>query len=230
MAARGARRRGPGFAALLVAIGVLGIVGGTFGAGFFTGAYWPRVKVLLRLARPTSEPERPGEKSTPAADHSKRPPGARGERGDSVPAATAAKKNRGADESEASAPALTFYRDLTAPLSAPPRAATAPPAKPRPVATSVGKTDGGIATAPAEGQFAVQVAAYADRAQAEALRERLKKHGFAADVIEATTASGTRWRVRVGTYTSRDDARAAADHVTAESRLDAIVVRADGGR
>ena len=53
----------------------------------------------------------------------------------------------------------------------------------------------------------MQVAAYATRAQADVLAGRLFARGFTSDVSEITTPTGVRYRVRVGTYPTREAAR-----------------------
>ncbi|HJW51798.1 MAG TPA: SPOR domain-containing protein [Burkholderiaceae bacterium] len=56
------------------------------------------------------------------------------------------------------------------------------------------------------GKFAVQAAATANEASARELAERLKKAGLAPYTERIDTAEGTRFRVRVGPYGSREDA------------------------
>jgi DedD protein len=67
--------------------------------------------------------------------------------------------------------------------------------------------------APAEatktGKFAVQAAAPASEKAARDLVDRLKKGGFAAYTEKVETKDGTRYRVRVGPYSTRDDAEKA---------------------
>src|SRR5213080_436470 len=89
MAARG--RRSSPTARLLVLVGIVAVLGGTFLAGVYAGRIWS-------ARAPDTEPARRG-------------PG----RGGRLP--------------EVPAPQLTFYRELTAPL-------TAPPPPPRPLKTA----------------------------------------------------------------------------------------------
>ena len=56
------------------------------------------------------------------------------------------------------------------------------------------------------GKFAVQAAATSTESAARELSERLKKSGLAPYTERVETAEGTRYRVRVGPYASRDDA------------------------
>ncbi|MET0225345.1 MAG: SPOR domain-containing protein [Dokdonella sp.] len=56
------------------------------------------------------------------------------------------------------------------------------------------------------GKFAVQAAATANEASATELADRLKKAGLAPYTERIETSEGTRFRVRVGPYGSREDA------------------------
>src|SRR5215470_10830901 len=87
---RTTRRRG----GLFVLIGILTILGVTFGAGVYAGRIW-MASSTVKLARVTE------------ADTGRRAP------------------SRGARPPETPSPQLTFYHELTAPLTAPP-----PPPKP----------------------------------------------------------------------------------------------------
>ncbi len=115
-------------------------------------------------------------------------------------------------------PALTFYQELTAPLTAP------PPARPRP-APATGLP---AATRPAEvevplARYAVQVAAFRAREPAEALRARLAAAGHDAYVTEVEGSAGARFRVRIGAYTSREQAQEVAERLQAAQGLTAYV-------
>jgi len=59
------------------------------------------------------------------------------------------------------------------------------------------------------GRYAVQAAAPASETAARELVERLKKSGFAPYTEKVETKDGTRHRVRVGPYASREDAEKA---------------------
>lgn len=59
------------------------------------------------------------------------------------------------------------------------------------------------------GRYAVQAAAPASETAASELVERLKKSGFAPYTEKVETKDGTRHRVRVGPYASREDAEKA---------------------
>ena len=131
-------------------------------------------------------------------------------------------------------PQLSFYQELTAPLTAPPPppkpAKTTPPplvttapippaATPalRPgeqadmlAATTTPRTAG--TTAP---RFTVQVASYRLRPHAEALRDSLTSAGHDARVVEGE-AHGPVYRVQIGEFPTREAARAVATRLTGE--------------
>jgi cell division protein FtsN len=149
-------------------------------------------------------------------------------------------------------PPLTFYRELTAPLTAPP-----PPAKPgkapRPpdlvrhdvaseprheaaaeplparvetpsaAPSPASEASPARAETPTAGGFTVQVAAYNARPPAEALRATLVAAGHDARVVEAVTGTGVRYRVQVGVFPSRQAAQDAAGRLTAERALSTFV-------
>src|SRR2546428_9793723 len=100
MAARG--RSWSGTARLLVLVGILTVLGATFGVGVYTGRIWSARAAVVAAHAPETEPARRG-------------PG------------------RGGRPPEGPAPQLTFYRELTAPLTPPPpppRPAKTPPPAP----------------------------------------------------------------------------------------------------
>jgi cell division protein FtsN len=73
-------------------------------------------------------------------------------------------------------------------------------------------------TAPSSGKFAVQVAAYYDRANAEALATKLKARGYAARV-DGTSAP---FRVRIGSYSTRAAAVAELNKLKAK-KIDGFI-------
>jgi cell division protein FtsN len=131
-------------------------------------------------------------------------------------------------------PALTFYQELTAPLTAPPppvarnrSAAAKPPAErgrgepePRPAAGGVPPDE---RATPAAEAFTVQVGAYRARTPAEALRTMLAAAGYDARVAEAEAPAGVRYRVHVGVFPTRDAARDTATRLGREHSLPAFV-------
>ncbi|HET6587639.1 MAG TPA: SPOR domain-containing protein [Oleiagrimonas sp.] len=75
------------------------------------------------------------------------------------------------------------------------------------------------------GGYAVQVVAYSKRADADNLRDRLRKAGFDSYVDDVKSGGQTLWRVRVGPMTQHDDAVSTAKRITSKfSRLKAVVV------
>lgn len=75
------------------------------------------------------------------------------------------------------------------------------------------------------GGWAVQVVAYSKRADADRLRDRLRKAGFDSYVDDVKSGGQTLWRVRVGPMTQHDDAASTAKRITSKfSRLKAVVV------
>ncbi|HET7300427.1 MAG TPA: SPOR domain-containing protein [Oleiagrimonas sp.] len=75
------------------------------------------------------------------------------------------------------------------------------------------------------GGWAVQVVAYSKRADADKLRDRLRKAGFDSYVDDVKSGGQTLWRVRVGPMTRHDDAVSTAKRITSKFlRLKAVVV------
>jgi cell division protein FtsN len=131
-------------------------------------------------------------------------------------------------------PPLTFYEELTAPLTAASPAATMPKLttnEPRrasdklePSPTRIedkgakgDRREGSARKGEAESaapRFTVQIAAYSVRASAEALRNTMAATGHVAYIVESDGAAGTpRYRVRVGSYATREAAIAAASRL-----------------
>ena len=65
-----------------------------------------------------------------------------------------------------------------------------------------------VASAPS-GRWAVQIGSFSSRANADGLSEWCRKQGYGVTVVTAENSGRTWYRVRVGPYVSRDDARAA---------------------
>ncbi len=208
---RGARgRRAPSrLASTLFVVGCLGVLGATFMLGVMAGRFWPRAQpVRSATAEKESAPARPGDKTTRAGDRAARP--------------------------AEPPPPLTFYQDLTAPLTAPP-----PPKATKPGRAERSDRPSGLETGPkheraalpeaapptsAPGAFTIQVGAYKAREPAEALRARLAAAGHDAYVAEIDASGSVRYRVRVGSFATREAAQLAADKiVAAERRLSAFV-------
>jgi cell division septation protein DedD len=229
---------------MLFGIGCLVVLAITFALGVAAGRRWPSGLPLPGLGgthvATAASPVAPA--SAPAA-------AARGERGTARRA-----ESRGFDRDKVGTtpeapPVLTFYHELTAPLSSTPpppggvakRDARAsetikPVSRPadlaRPAVSEVAATlaasphdrspvsaTGIGASSTGEPRFTVQVGAFTLRSQAEALRTRLAASGQEAYVTEGETGGVTQYRVRVGAFATRDAARDAAARLGAERRL-----------
>jgi rare lipoprotein A len=182
----------------LVGLTGLIVVGLALGLGFLAGRYWDRVPSLRRATAVAGLEARRPAASPRESERPARPP--------------------------EPAPKLTFYHELTKPLPTP----AAPPRRERPprAERESPRTDPPSARAeaqPADGGFTVQVAAYRTRAQAESLRASLADGGHDAYIVEAEAAGGVTYRVRVGTYASREAARAAAQAIGGERQLHVYV-------
>jgi cell division protein FtsN len=198
------RRSGSRTGTFLVLVGIVGVLSATFVAGLWTGRNWP---VIVGNPRSPAAAEAPAPKPRGTAERPR-------------PAETL--------------PALTFYEDLKAPLTAPPPPPK--PAKPRPPepkreepvptreapsrieappAARAEPTLPPVALPPATApRFTVQVAAYNVKPLAEALRSTLAAAGHDARVVESE--AGVRYRVQVGTFPTREAAREAAARLAAE--------------
>ena len=95
------------------------------------------------------------------------------------------------------------------PKPAPTVAATKPVEAPKPAASSVG--------------FAVQLGAFSNAADANALRDRVRGAGFSAFVEQVRTDKGTLSRVRVGPVANRADADRLKSQVAAKVGIDGMV-------
>jgi len=196
---------------VFVLIGFLTIIGIAFGTGVYAGRIW--------MARSVVTPARVADSET-----ARRSTG----RGPARPAASPT-------------PQLTFYQELTAPLTAPP-----PPPKPAkatpPLVTAPSAAVPAASLPPRPGEqadvsippttprtaantprFTVQVASYRVRPQAEALREALASAGHDARIVEGD-AQGPVYRVQVGEFATRDAARALATQLSGERSSVAPIV------
>jgi cell division protein FtsN len=149
---------------------------------------------------------------------------------------------------------LTFYQTLTAPMRTVPAPtkvslpAKPEPAKPRPAVervsgdrpmaatpTSLSKPDKrpGPAERPSApsagevptGDWAVQVGVFKDRGQAESVRRPLAASGFDAYLTAVPAADGqTQYKVRMGSFKTREAAVRMAERVRQERSLTAFVI------
>jgi len=200
---RGRGERGSRTGTLLVLSGVVGVLAITFVAGIWTGRHWP----LLAGS------------GSPPATAVEAPAGRRG----------AAERPRQAEP----LPALTFYHELTAPLTAPPPVPKATrPARPPEPKREADKSEAAPApAAPAPSAvthaagpaYTIQVGAYNARTPADTLRATLAAAGHDARIVEAATPAGVRYRVQVGSFPTREAAKETASRLAAERSLPAFV-------
>jgi len=190
VAGRAGRGRPSRVGTVFVLIGLVTILGSTFGAGVYTGRRW----------------------------------------GAPAPVKSEARKDTGERPKPPAPPTLTFYRELTAPLTAPPPPKPVKPPKPEDtvVIASRPAPPPPVAAVPAPppappGGYTVQVGAYRAWAPADALRATLVAAGHDADVVESHASGQARYRVRVGAFATREAARAAAARLSAERTLSTFV-------
>jgi DedD protein len=188
---------------LFFTIGCCSVLGVAFLFGVSAGRYWPSWLPSLGGAAGRSERE------------------------------AAAVRRSGEGRPRPSEPVMTFYQELTAPLAPPPTSSPPLPPKPErqvarpapPPLEIIG--DGGarpaIAPSPGGGRYAVQVGAFKERAPAETMRAMLMAVGWDAYLAEADGTDAVRFRVRVGSYATRDEARHAAQRLSHERRLSTYV-------
>lgn len=130
---------------------------------------------------------------------------------------------------------LTFYQALPAPLgSTPPPLSKPAPAAPNPrppipdprpqVTEPRPPTPGSRTPNPDPRGWTVQVAAYRTRELAEEHRKSLSAAGYDAYVTAFSSSEGTvRYRVRVGSFTTRNEAEKTASRLKAERSLNPFV-------
>jgi len=215
------RPSGSRFGTFLVLAGIGGVLTITFVAGVWTGRHWPL------LTAPATPP----------------------------PSVDVATGKRVPEDRKAAAPsalpALTFYQELKAPLTAPPPApkptkttrppdlAIAPPSNSTgtPATAQTPKSEPAAlpesaraATVPASSttdkatRFTLQVGAYNARQPADTLRAMLAASGHDARVVEAADTRGAiRYRVQVGVFDSREAAQEAKARLATERALSSFV-------
>ena len=128
---------------------------------------------------------------------------------------------------------LTFYQTLTAPLGpatsqaqakAKPEDKSKPEARPKPDAKPAAEVAAAVEDKPtaADGapEWTVQVGAFKNRKQADAVQQGLIGAGFPAQVSALTADDGqARYRVRVGSFKARGEAERVAERLRAERSL-----------
>ncbi len=125
---------------------------------------------------------------------------------------------------------IVFPAPVTAVAAkAPPAGA---PAKVQVFEDAEGKAPAARAAPPAAGKpepatsggFRVQVVSVSSRAEADAEASRLSRRGFPARVEPGRGSKGTIYRVRIGPFSSREDAARASQRLAAEGRRDTWIV------
>jgi len=196
------RQGGSRTGTFLVLSGIVGVLTMTFVAGVWTGRNWPVI---------VGNPKSPAAAEAPAPTRGR----------------IVAERPRPAEP----LPALTFYHDLKAPLTAPPPVPKSgkTPRPPEPKRDEPGRAEAAsppraeLPAAEAGTRFTVQVAAYNAKPPAEALRTTLAAAGHDARVVETEQSGRVRYRVQVGVFATRDAARDAAVRLAAERSLSAFV-------
>ncbi len=79
-------------------------------------------------------------------------------------------------------------------------------------------------SAAAPGGFRIQVLSVSSKSEAESEAARLSKRGFSARVEPGTGPRGTVFRVRVGPYSTREEAARVSQKLAAEGRRDTWIV------
>jgi cell division protein FtsN len=206
---------------------VLVILGLTFALGLLVGRQWARQTasaVITSVAEPAKKPAATPRRGGIAAETM-------------------------ADRAPESTEKLTFYKTLTEPLDGPgappkpearpiavkiPPVTPLPPLPPPPVKEAPAPPAAqaislppvpGKASAPVPAvPYTIQVGAYKNRRQADDSRQQLASAGLDAYVVTLAAQEGVaRYRVRVGTYRTREEAAAAAERLRAQRSLTTFV-------
>lgn len=112
------------------------------------------------------------------------------------------------------------------PATEPAKAPEKPAAKPAPERkTADVQAPAPAATAPADGGFALQVAALRERVEAEAIAKRLSSKGYSAYVLAPATGTPSVYRVRVGQFKTRREAETVAARLQKEEQFKPWITR-----
>ena len=101
-------------------------------------------------------------------------------------------------------------------------AAAAPAPAPQPVRASPPPVPA------ASGDWVIQVGRFTQRLNAQGLRDRLKKAGYAAFLREDKSDSGQSWQVLVGPLKTRGDAEKIRDELASKRHLKGFVIQNKG--
>jgi DedD protein len=134
----------------------------------------------------------------------------------------------------AAAPAAAAAGAPSTPAAASPPAGPAPPGQPAATpaapATTAAKTAAerpspGIPTEPRGNGYAIQVAAFAGRGEAEVIVKRLAGKGYAAYLVTPQAGQPPMFRVRVGKFTDRAAAERVATRLEREEQFKPWITR-----
>lgn len=237
MASTGRRRAGggPGGAQWVALCGaVLVILGLTFALGLLVGRQWarqPASAVVAGVAEPAKKPAAAPRRGGIAAETM----------ADRAPESTekltfyktltepldgpgAAPKPEARPVAIKIPPATPSSKTSPAPPTPPVAAkpAPVPPTTPAPSLPPAPATSG--PATPSYTPYTIQVGAYKNRRQADDSRQQLASAGLDAYVVTLAAQEGVaRYRVRVGTYRSREEAAAAAERLRAQRSLTTFI-------
>jgi cell division septation protein DedD len=214
-------RHGSRTGTILVLVGLVSILGVTFGTGFYAGRLTgPRLSAETpvarearrglgggRLAEPAGTPDMPDltfyhDLTAPLAA----PP----------PAPKAARRPSPPPTAAPPAPAAPAPPQSPAPSSSSGASISLPPPPERGPRPGPGEPSPRV-------RYTVQVGAYRARQPAEILRSSLVAAGHDAHVVAIDAPGGVRYRVRVGSFATREDAREAADRLASAGVVSAFV-------
>jgi cell division protein FtsN len=205
---------------ILAFVGCLGVLGATFGVGVYAGRYWTRAS-LTSTASATPAGERAGARGARPAPPLTFYQELTAPLGEPAPAAmpksAATEPRRVADRNERSERAAAPARPSSPERSS---AQDRPSAHERPSAP----TERADRKPAARETFTVQVGAYRTKAAAETLRRAMAAAGHDVYVSEAdTSGDAARYRVRVGSFGTREAATAAAARLRGEGQRSTYV-------
>jgi DedD protein len=109
------------------------------------------------------------------------------------------------------------------PAAAPPAPAPSTPAPATPAAAN--RPSPGIPTEPRGSGYAIQVAAFSGRGEAETIVKRLAGKGYSAYLVTPQAGQPPMFRVRVGKFTARADAERVATRLEREEQFKPWITR-----
>ncbi len=135
----------------------------------------------------------------------------------------AAATDTGAEDAAEGLPPAPAAAAAPAPPSEP---VLAPPPEPAAAAADAElSTRSGTKPADASGNWVVQVGSYSSEPNAQALKVKLQKQGYATELAAVTLDGRPMYRLRVGPYGAEADAREAADELEHSLRQKVSVMR-----